>query len=304
MPQPPSFPFYPADWLLGTLTFSLAEDGAYLRLVMHQWNAGSVPGDDLAAIAKILRVTEREARSLWAVVHTKFVRGTDGGWRNQRLERQRDEKVRYHEAQAANGRASAATRRQRKVNQTATTVPTVVDERLERSDQPDSNLSLALALVSGPNGPEEPRAPGISVTVGSPDQPRRQRHGDPFGMKPSPHGVLVPVGEGRAFTLPEAWTKQARGKHGLSADAMEAFGLHLGRVIAGGEPVPDGREYFPWLDRHLGAYRAQTGPRPNDGFRPAQEFIDEQNRIAATIPDRTPEQVRALLGRGPKVSHG
>lgn len=271
MPQPPSFPFYPADWLLGTLTFSLAEDGAYLRLVMHQWNAGSVPGDDLRAVASILRVSERDARAVWATVSAKFERGDDGLWRNARVERQRAEKVRYHAAQSANGQASAAARAQRKANQT----PAMVKPPL----QPDSNLSLALASV--PNG-----------TGGA----HGTRYRDPNGFRPDPTAAATVFwGEGQQFSIPDRWATPARGKYGLSHADVDTFAKWLGAVVTRAGGVQDGGKFFGWLDAQAATWLESR--RHGDAPPSAREFIEAQDRRAAELPKLSPAKVRALLGR-------
>lgn len=161
MSAPPAFQFYPADWLVGTLLFSLAEDGAYLRCVMHQWSTGSVPGDDIRALSRVMRVSEKETRDLWAVIHDKFIRCDDGLWRNARLETERAKQVLYRESQAENGRRSAAARAQRKGNDVPTfagtkpptIVATTVQPPLERSDQPNSQPNSTLQSSSSSSVP-------------------------------------------------------------------------------------------------------------------------------------------------------
>lgn len=276
MAQPPSFPFYPADWLLGTLTFSLAEDGAYLRLVMHQWHAGSVPGDDMTALARILRVPEREARAVWQAVSVKFTRGDDGQWRNARVEKQRDEKSRYHESQAEKGRRSA----QRRFNRGSTTV----DVRLKPDGQPESNLSLALA--SGPNGPES-RAPEAGAV-------RRSSYGDPHGFRIDQNAAaLIDLGGERVVSVPAGWATKACREYGLTDADVQAFAQWCAAYTRR-HGFEDGGKRLAWLDARLAEWRAERA-RPNDGLRPASEFLSAQAARAADVPDLTPEQRRALL---------
>lgn len=286
MAQPPSFPFYPADWLLGTLTFSLAEDGAYLRLVMHQWNAGSVPGDDLAAVARILRVTEREARPIWATISAKFVRGDDGLWRNARVEKQRAEKVRYHEAQAEKGRRSAERRANHGTNHGTNHGSTAVDPRLQPEGQPEPNLSLALVSV-----PTEQREPAPKVSR--------------YGHALVPKRDMGAFWEGPIFNIPDGWArrvlKASNGK-AVGSDVVQ-FAQQLTAKLErdGGEAPALG--FLQWLDTEWSLYRQ---PVVSDGYRPAAEFIEQQRRDAALACSS--EEAKAILAEARAkmrtVAHG
>jgi len=124
----------------------------------------------------------------------------------------------------------------------------------------------------------------------------RKTYGDPFNHRPDPNAAaLVVLGEGRVLSIPEGWAKRARAAYALDHAAIDAFATWLGADIrkAGGT-VEDGGRFFPWLDARLAAWR-QSVAKPNDGLRPAQEFIDQQKAIAATVPDMTAEERRALL---------
>lgn len=52
----PWMPFYVADYLSDTMHLSTVEHGAYLLLIMHYWQHGSLPADD-AKLARICRMT-------------------------------------------------------------------------------------------------------------------------------------------------------------------------------------------------------------------------------------------------------
>jgi uncharacterized protein YdaU (DUF1376 family) len=106
----PAFQFYAADFLMGTLQMTLEARGAYVTLLIHQWDAGFVPGDDLRALGAILGVPPRHASLLWTTLGHKFTRGTDGRWRNARLELVRAEQAAYRAGQSQKGKASAAKR--------------------------------------------------------------------------------------------------------------------------------------------------------------------------------------------------
>jgi uncharacterized protein YdaU (DUF1376 family) len=104
MSAPASFPFYPDDFLAGTMEMSTDEVGAYIRLLSHQWNRGSIPVQ-----------TEKQQRlaggSVSADVISKFEVCEDGLLRNARMEFEREKQCKYRDAQALKGRLSGQARR-------------------------------------------------------------------------------------------------------------------------------------------------------------------------------------------------
>lgn len=99
----PAFSFYAKEWLAATLSWALDARGAYATLLAYQWDAGSVPGDDTAALARVLGVTGIKARAVWAVISSKFERCPDGQWRNTRLEQERQKQADRRAALRDNG---------------------------------------------------------------------------------------------------------------------------------------------------------------------------------------------------------
>lgn len=96
--KPPAFQFYPDDFLGGTMHFTDAELGLYMRLLCVQWSAGSLPDDDceLSSYGK--------GRTSIARVKQKFEKGGDGMLRNARMETERAKQLAFREKQAAYGR--------------------------------------------------------------------------------------------------------------------------------------------------------------------------------------------------------
>jgi uncharacterized protein YdaU (DUF1376 family) len=135
----PYYQYYPAAFDLSTATFTLAEIGAYQRLLNHQWANGSVPGDNVKALSQICRCTYSTMKSVWKTIGEKFTRGDDGKWRNRKMERVRAEATSYREQQSNRGRASAAARANQK--------PTSVEPALEPPLQPQGN-SLSVSSSS------------------------------------------------------------------------------------------------------------------------------------------------------------
>jgi uncharacterized protein YdaU (DUF1376 family) len=107
---PPAFQLYVQDFLLGVLTFSNEQVGAYMRLLCYQWSAGSIPDHD-KKIARILNETRYRSRKLWNEISSKFFLDSDGCWRNPRLEEVRRKQREYSELQAAKARLPRRRRR-------------------------------------------------------------------------------------------------------------------------------------------------------------------------------------------------
>jgi uncharacterized protein YdaU (DUF1376 family) len=116
--QSPAFSFYPTDFLVGTATFSLEERGAYITLLSYQWDHGGVP-DDGTERARLLNCSLKRAEALWDRTRTKFDQGSDGAWRNPRLETERAKQAYRRAALAANGSKGGRPKNQ-KENQTET----------------------------------------------------------------------------------------------------------------------------------------------------------------------------------------
>ncbi len=107
--QAPAFSFYAADFLVGVNTLTLAERGAYITLLAHQWAHGSVPGE-AATRARILGGHARTAGAAWIGIRHKFEPQADGTWRNARLEVERAKQAARQQALAANGEKGAQAR--------------------------------------------------------------------------------------------------------------------------------------------------------------------------------------------------
>ncbi len=99
MRKPPAFQFYADDFIAGTAILSTEEVGAYILLLCHQWNCGSLPDNDIL-IRRIARLTQ--AFDL-ANLRSKF-KAVDGVLKNDRMERERDKQMQYREKQAKNGK--------------------------------------------------------------------------------------------------------------------------------------------------------------------------------------------------------
>jgi uncharacterized protein YdaU (DUF1376 family) len=108
----PAYQWYPRDFAGDepVQLMSLEEEGAYRRLLDHQWLHGSIPADTqpLARICKNVPVARM--RKIWRAVAPCFVEAEPGRLQNRRLERVRAESREYRERQSAAGRRGAEAR--------------------------------------------------------------------------------------------------------------------------------------------------------------------------------------------------
>lgn len=93
----PAFQCYADDLIAGTIQFSDAELGLYMRLLCVQWSTGSLPDDD-----EELRSYGKGDTPI-ARVKAKFKKCEDGRLRNERMEKERQKQQDYRDRQRVNG---------------------------------------------------------------------------------------------------------------------------------------------------------------------------------------------------------
>lgn len=77
----PAFLFYPGDWLGGTMTFSRSHKGAYMDLLMVQFNNGHMSLQDIET------VLGGDFQTMWeSKLKAKFLQDESGLFYNQKLE--------------------------------------------------------------------------------------------------------------------------------------------------------------------------------------------------------------------------
>ena len=76
----PAFLFYPNDYLGGTMGMTFEQKGAYVELLMLQFNRGHMTSHMIG------QVFGQNYESLWNAVQNKFIRDSDGMYYNERLE--------------------------------------------------------------------------------------------------------------------------------------------------------------------------------------------------------------------------
>ena len=105
----PAFSFYPDDWL-GSTKITLmtpAEEGAYIRLLAHQWNEPdcTIPGDD-ESLSKLSRLKEGWLKSRERLLRC-FRKLKSGRLQNQRLKAERDKQRERSAERSESGVAGA-----------------------------------------------------------------------------------------------------------------------------------------------------------------------------------------------------
>jgi uncharacterized protein YdaU (DUF1376 family) len=100
-------PFYVADYLADTLHLGPLENGVYMFLIMHYWQTGSLPKDDIH-LARIARMTGEE----WNTIRPSIASFFDSEWRHRRVERElalaKEKRDKRTEAGRKGGKAKAA----------------------------------------------------------------------------------------------------------------------------------------------------------------------------------------------------
>jgi uncharacterized protein YdaU (DUF1376 family) len=90
--KPPSFDFFPDDFIAGTYHLPAEAVGIYVRLLCYQWNNGSIPSDE-NELARIAGVDADAMRTHMRTVMLKFMQDGCGGLKNARLELEREHKL-------------------------------------------------------------------------------------------------------------------------------------------------------------------------------------------------------------------
>lgn len=76
MAKDPAFLFYPNDWLGGTMGMTFEQKGAYMELLMLQFNRGHMTSHMIG----------QTVGQLWDGIQDKFIKDENGMWYNERLE--------------------------------------------------------------------------------------------------------------------------------------------------------------------------------------------------------------------------
>jgi uncharacterized protein YdaU (DUF1376 family) len=92
MAKDPAFLFYPNDYIGGTLGMTFEDKGAYIELLMVQFNRGHMTSDMIG----------QTIGQLWDKVKDKFEEDEDGKFFNKRLEEEQIKRKRFSESRRNN----------------------------------------------------------------------------------------------------------------------------------------------------------------------------------------------------------
>lgn len=92
MAKDPAFLFYPNDWLGGTLGMTLEQKGAYIELLMLQFNRGHMTSHMIA----------HTVGQVFDGIKEKFIQDANGCWYNVRLEEEKDRRKRFTDSRKNN----------------------------------------------------------------------------------------------------------------------------------------------------------------------------------------------------------
>ena len=97
MAKDPAFLFYPGDWLGGTLLFDRSHKGAYMDLLMVQFNSGHMLIED------IKMTLGNDYETMWeSKLKSKFKQDSDGKWYNVRLDFEKNKRINYTKSRGKN----------------------------------------------------------------------------------------------------------------------------------------------------------------------------------------------------------
>ena len=85
MSKDPAFLFYPNDWLGGTMGMTFEQKGAYIDLLMMQFNVGHMGGHMVGQVVG----------QIWDGIKHKFIQDEKGLWYNERLEEEKFKRKSY-----------------------------------------------------------------------------------------------------------------------------------------------------------------------------------------------------------------
>lgn len=94
MAKDPAFLFYPGDWLGGTMTFSRLHKGAYIDLLMCQFNGGRMSLQDVKTV-----LGESDFNEFWeSKLKKKFKVDEQGFFYNEKLENETEKRKNFTES--------------------------------------------------------------------------------------------------------------------------------------------------------------------------------------------------------------
>jgi uncharacterized protein YdaU (DUF1376 family) len=106
MKKLPYFPLYARDFYLDTADWTCEEIGAYLRLLLYQWENGYIPSN-VDRLTLIVGLNRKKLNFTAQKVLKKFAKTGRGKLANLRLEREREKLSKYYQTQELSGKRGA-----------------------------------------------------------------------------------------------------------------------------------------------------------------------------------------------------
>ena len=92
MAKDPAFLFYPNDYIGGTMGMTFEEKGAYIEILMLQFNRGHMTSHMIGQLVG----------QLWGSIKCKFVQDEQGLWYNVRLDQEKDKRMSFTQSRRNN----------------------------------------------------------------------------------------------------------------------------------------------------------------------------------------------------------
>jgi uncharacterized protein YdaU (DUF1376 family) len=128
-------PLYVRDYLADTGHLSTLEHGAYLLLIMHYWQHGSLPKSEKKRAAAC-RVSEQK----WKTIKNEISQFFDADWRHKRIDAELKKANEIMVKRRAAGKKSASSRRKKRSTHVPTHVEHVFTQQHTHKDSPDTSV--------------------------------------------------------------------------------------------------------------------------------------------------------------------
>lgn len=136
MAKDPAFLFYPGDWLGGTTGMSLEEKGAYIELLVMQFNKGAF------SIDQAKKLLNGSFETVWPALIDKFIE-IEGKFFNVRLEEEKAKRCAFVSRQSQNGSKGGRKPKQNPwVNPNTPSGLSIIENENENVNKDDKNRVL------------------------------------------------------------------------------------------------------------------------------------------------------------------
>ena len=139
MAKDPAFLFYPGDWLGGTMGMTIEQKGAYMELLIFQFNNGPFTEAQAQQVLSICFT------SVWQVVSKKFTK-VDSLYFNIRLRDEIDKRRKFSESRRNNAKGNKSTSKAKKAYAQHMENENENEIRIKNIKEPISKLDIFGAL--------------------------------------------------------------------------------------------------------------------------------------------------------------